>query len=111
MVFTSNSPNSIYKLTPDSTGSYARGTWSQLASMNLARFHDATTVLPDDRVLVLGGQNTGPNLDTTKTNTGEIYNPVTNTWTNIAPFPEAEFGSDPTMLLPNGKLLAGAKDD
>ena len=109
MVFTSDSPNNIYKLTPDATGSYAHGTWSQLASMNLARVLDATNVLPDGRVLVLGGKLSGPNLDTTYTNTGEIYNPVTNTWTNIAPFPESMFGDDPTMLLPNGKVLAGSK--
>jgi uncharacterized repeat protein (TIGR01451 family) len=107
MVFASN--NTIYKLTPDATGSYANGTWSQLASMNLARVSDATNVLPDGRVLVLGGQYTGPNLGQTYTNTGEIYDPVANTWTNIAPFPEANFGNDPTMLLPNGRILAGSK--
>jgi hypothetical protein len=32
-----NVDNTWYKLTPDSTGSYVNGTWSQLASMHVAR--------------------------------------------------------------------------
>ncbi len=42
------------------------------------------------------------------TNTGEIYDPVSNTWSPIAPHPDTNFGDDPTMLLPKGKILAGS---
>ena len=99
------------KLTPDATGSYVNGTWSQLASMSTLRLYDSTNVLPDGRVLVLGGQYTDPPYTQTFTNTGEIYNPVKNTWAAMANFPESTFGAGPTMLLPDGRLLAGTKND
>ena len=41
------------------------------------------------------------------TNTGEIYNPVTNTWTTITTFPQSRYGDDPTEVLPDGRVLAG----
>ena len=85
-----------YKLTPDSTGSYVNGTWSTMASMSLERLYDATNVLPDGRVFVLGGEYSGPSLAANWTNTGEIYNPVTNTWSSIPNFPQANFGDDPS---------------
>ena len=40
-------------------------------------------------------------------NTGDIYNPVANTWTAIPNFPEPNFGG-PSMLLPDGRVLAGS---
>ena len=97
-----------YRLTPDASGSYVNGTWSQLPSMSLNRLFFASNVLPDGRVLVLGGKYVGLNdsqysLD----NTGEIYDPVANTWTSIANFPEVSFGSAPTTLTADGKVLAG----
>ena len=98
MVFTTT--NAVYKLTPDSTGSYADGTWSQLASMSTARVQYSTNVLPDGRVLVIGGQNT---------NSGEIYDPVTNTWTSIAALPESSLYNVPTILLANGTVLVGSR--
>ena len=96
-----------YKLTPDANGSYVNGTWSTMASMSLERLYDATNVLPDGRLLVLGGEYTGPNYTPTSTNTGEIYNPVTNSWSSIPSFPLSSFGDDPSMVLPDGRVLAG----
>ena len=97
-----------YKLTPDSTGSYVNGTWSTLASMSLERLYDATNVLKDGRVFVVGGEYSGPNLTANWTNTGEIYNPVTNTWTSIPNFPRGSFGDDPShAACPDGRVLAG----
>lgn len=96
------------KLTPDSTGNYQNGTWTPIASMALERQYYSSTVLPDGRVLVLGGQNTGAIPTRTDTNRGEIYNPVTNTWTAMAPFPEPTQGSGVSVLLPSGKWLVGS---
>ena len=96
----------VSRLTPDSSGSYVNGSWSSLASMSTNRFYDATNVLPDGRVLVLGGEYINGTV-LTWSNTGEIYDPVANTWTAIAPFPESTFGG-PTMVLPNGTVLAGS---
>src|SRR5438045_4190095 len=45
------------RLTPDITGSYVNGTWSQLASMpsGYAPLFYASAVLPDGRVVIEGG--------------------------------------------------------
>ena len=99
--------NAWYKLTPDSTGSYVNGTWSTLASMNLQRLYTATNVLTDGRVFELGGEYSGPNGQSNWTNTGEIYDPVANTWTSIPNFPQSQFGDDPSILLPDGRVIAG----
>jgi uncharacterized repeat protein (TIGR01451 family) len=96
-----------YKLAPDSSGSYVNGTWSTMASMSLERLYDATNVLKDGRVLVVGGEYSGPNLTSNDTNTGEIYNPVTNSWSSIPNFPQNKFGDDPSMVLPDGRVLTG----
>jgi hypothetical protein len=93
-----------YQLTPDSTGSYMNGTWSQLASMHTARLFIASNVLPDGRVFILGGQYTGAG-NNNYTNTGEIYDPVANTWTSIPNFPESTYGSGPSEVLPSGQVL------
>jgi uncharacterized repeat protein (TIGR01451 family) len=96
-----------YRLTPDASGSYVNGTWSSLASMSLERLYMATNVLQDGRVFALGGEYTGPNSTANWTNTGEIYDPITNTWSSIPNFPQGSFGDDPSMLLPDGRVIAG----
>ncbi len=101
-------PGATYsKLTPDSSGNYVNGTWTTVASSGTARLYTGTNVLPDGRVFVVGGEYSGPSLANNWTNTGEIYNPLTNVWTPIPNFPQSQFGDDPTVLLPNGKILAG----
>ena len=106
MVHDGNPSSAWYQLQPDSSGGYVDGTWSQLASMDLPRLYFSTTVLPDGRVLVLGGEFTNSNNE--GGNTGEIYDPVTNTWTDIAPFPGPYLSDVSTETLPNGQVLVGA---
>jgi hypothetical protein len=96
-----------YRLTPDAFGSYANGTWSSLASMQLERLYYASNVLPDGRVLLVGGEYSGSGCSANWTNTGEIYDPVANTWTDIANFPQTLFGDDPSEVMPDGRVLAG----
>ncbi len=96
-----------YRLTPDGAGNYADGTWTALAPMHLARLYFGSNVLPDGRVFLVGGEYSGNQGRQNFANTGEIYNPITNTWTNITPFPRPEFGDDPTEVLPDGRILAG----
>ena len=93
------------KLSPDTQGSYANGTYTNLAPMSVGRLYFPSTVLPSGEVFVLGGEFSDLG---TYTNHAEIFNPVTNTWRTAAAFPEPTFGDTPTSLLPNGKILAGA---
>jgi hypothetical protein len=96
------------KLTPDSSGNYINGTWSFVASSTLARLYTGNVVLPSGDYFVLGGEFAfGPSGFMTRTNTGEIYNPLTNTWSASAPFPQTRFGDGQAVLLPNGRVLAG----
>src|SRR5690242_5066821 len=78
--------NAWFRLSPDATGGYVNGTWSKLPAMSLARYAFTSDVLPDGRVFVMGGEYSGPNSNLNTTNTGEIYDPVANTWTNVANF-------------------------
>ena len=94
-------------LAPDSSGSYVNGTWTRLAAMSTQRLYFGSNVLTDGRILVQGGEYSGPLGLANWVNTGEIYTPSTNSWTNIATFPNSQFGDDPTEVLPNGTVLAG----
>jgi hypothetical protein len=72
-----------YRLTPDITGDYVNGTWSQVAAMssNYAPLWFASQVLPDGRVIVNGGEY---NLQQVAyADLGAIYDPLANTWTPV----------------------------
>jgi autotransporter-associated beta strand protein len=94
-----------YKLTPDAQGNYINGTIAQVASSNVQRLFFATTVMPSGKVWVMGGEYS--NATPSFTNTGEIYDPVANTWTSIPNFPQSSYGDDPSAIMPNGNILAG----
>ncbi len=104
--------NQWWKLTPDINGSYSNGTWTQLASLPIEYSPDASAeaVLADGRVIVMGGEYTGPNADFTLTNQGAIYDPKSDTWTPVQP-PNgfAYIGDSPSVVLPDGKFLLGDK--
>jgi hypothetical protein len=100
--------NNWMRLTPDATGSYVNGTWSNIAPMSIPRLYFASHVLPNGNVWLLGGEYTGNPFTPVWTNTGEIYDSVANSWSPIAPHPNSLFGDDPSMLLSNGKILAGS---
>jgi hypothetical protein len=65
-----------YRLTPNAAGSYVNGAWSGLAPMSLPRLFFPTVMLPDGRVLAIGGEYSGPVTTPTDSNTGEIFNPL-----------------------------------
>jgi hypothetical protein len=76
-----------FKLTPDAFGSYVNANWSQVSSIpssfNYAPLYFGSQVIADGRMTVIGGEyNHDIPVWTTK---GAIYDPVADTWTNIAP--------------------------
>jgi hypothetical protein len=100
--------NQWLRLSPSATGSYVDGSWSTAANSGRGRLYFASHVLPNGNVWVLGGEYSDPNLTANWTNTGEIYNTLTNSWTPIPNHPEAQYGDVPSMLLDQGKILAGS---
>jgi hypothetical protein len=114
--------NRWWKLTPDQFGSYANGSWSQLADSNLSRTFYASGVLADGRVVVCGGEYSADPfgmIEQNSTNTCEIYDPVANTWTPFAsptspganPKTWAHIGDAPCAVLPDGTFLLGSDLD
>lgn len=73
-----------YKLTPDINGSYANGTWTKVASIPFySPLFFGSAVLPDGRLIVEGGEYN--HLQAVWTNMGAVYNPKTDTWTQVNP--------------------------
>ncbi len=106
---TSTDYNSWYKLTPDSSGSYVNGTWSQVASpAGYAPLYFGSVVLPDGRVVVEGGEYdcSSGTCNAAWTNQGAIYDPVKNVWTSVAP-PNGwkTIGDAQSVVLPNGTYM------
>lgn len=93
-----------YKLKPDASGNYINGTWVKIASTSVDRGYYASNVLPNGKVLILGSEVTS---SSTAYNTGEIYDPVADSWTTVQ-YPEADFLDGTSVLLPTGKVLCGS---
>ncbi|MGA7919998.1 MAG: hypothetical protein WCA38_10015 [Candidatus Acidiferrales bacterium] len=111
-----------WKLTPDQYGSYANGTWTQIASLpaTYSPLYHSTAVLPDGRMIIEGGEYllnlAQTELVPTWSAQGSIYDPIANTWTPVAP--PTFFGGDPSagltgqtigdaesVVLPNGTYM------
>ena len=96
-----------FKLTPDTNGRYVTGSWTPLHPMHYSRTYYASAVLTDGRVFVAGAEYGTPFLPE---NEGEIYNPLTDTWTEtFAPTnlvdAQKGLGECESTLLPDGRLL------
>ncbi len=75
------------------------GIWTTTGSLGTARWLDTATLLPNGKVLVVGGQGNSSTLATT-----ELYDPATGIWTATGNLGSARFEHTAT-LLPNGKVL------
>ncbi len=102
--------SSWYKLTPDSSGSYVNGTWTQIASLpsGYAPLYFGSAVLPDGRVVVEGGEYNcaSGSCNAVWTNQGALYDPLKNTWTPVQP-PKGwtTIGDAQSVILPNGTYM------
>ena len=100
----------FWKLTPDNTGSYKNGTWTQIASLpaGYSPYAMAEAVLADGRLVISGGEyNFG---QFAFTNLSAIYNPLKDKWTMINP-PAGwnNIGDAPSIVLPDGRFVIGYK--
>jgi hypothetical protein len=100
------STNRWWRLTPDITGSYLNGTWSQIAAMpaGYAPLYFGAGVLPDGRVMIEGGEYISNSA--VWTTQGAVYNPVTNTWASVTP-PSgwSTIGDASATVLANGTFM------
>jgi hypothetical protein len=112
VMFQGGGESDWWKLTPDNSGSYVKGTWKQMASLpsGYQPYAFASAVLADGRLLIEGGEY---NFDEFAfTDLGAIYDPVKNTWTMVKPPKNWGFiGDSPSSVLPDGRYLLGRKFD
>ncbi|TMB93885.1 MAG: DUF1929 domain-containing protein, partial [Chloroflexi bacterium] len=84
-------------------------TWSQGGLMAMGRYYPTTTTLPDGRLLVQGGTTT---CGSCIADIPEIYDPVSNSWTQLASTARMAFKYYPhTFVLPDGRVLVAGQDD
>ena len=81
----------------------ATGTWTTTASMHVSRAMHTSTLLPDGRVLVVGGWS--GTWDCCVIANAEIYDPFAGTWTEVVPLQVAARSDHTAVLLPNGKVM------
>jgi hypothetical protein len=82
-------------------------TWTVTPPMSVARSHHTATLLPDGKVLVVGGEN----LQYLVEPTAEIYDPASNTWAAPRAQPLFPRSQHTATLLPSGLvLIAGGFD-
>jgi N-acetylneuraminic acid mutarotase len=83
------------------------GTFSSVAPMQSPRSNHAAIVLQDGRVLVTGGTTPGGGI----TNSAELYDPTTQSWTTANSAMIAPRSGHTASLLPDGTvLLAGGSN-
>lgn len=90
--------NSVVLYTPAVSGP---GTWTAKTNLTTARYAHTATLLPDGKVLVVGGKNTAGDSLTDVT----IYDPGTNLWANDALDLTEARADHTTVLLRTGKVL------
>jgi hypothetical protein len=84
-------------------------TWSESSLMVTGRYYPTSTTLPDGRILVQGGTTT---CSTCIADMPEIYDPVSNTWTQMAASARMAFKYYPHgFVLPDGRVLVSSEDD
>ena len=82
-------------------------TWTLTPPMSAGRSHHTATLLPDGKVLVVGGENALYLVEPT----AEVYDPVANTWTATRAAPLTPRSQHTATLLPSGLvLIAGGFD-
>ena len=88
-------------------------TWRSIAPMAFARFQHNLVLLPDGKVLAIGGSST---TDVAATAIGplptELWDPVTEQWTTMASLTEARMYHSVAFVLADGRVVSagGGRD-
>ncbi len=84
----------VYHRTTDS--------WTKLADMQIGRWYPGIVRLPDERILLIGGE--GPEEGYGRTDTCEIYDPRTNAYSMTGSF-DLPTEMPPALLLADGRVM------
>lgn len=81
--------------------------WTRLADMKEGRWYPGLVRLPDERMLIIGGEAQAEGYG--RTNTCEIYDPVANTYTFTGSFARPQ-EIPPALLLRDGRVFKTWRD-
>ena len=84
-------------------------TYQPAPSLKYTRMHHQTVILPDRTLFTCGGaslRNSIPNARLTP----ELYDPKTNTWTDMAPTTIPRLYHSMALLVPDGRILVGGSN-
>lgn len=82
-------------------------TWTALASMATRRERHGAALLPSGKVLVAGGRTMAEGTVFSTTNTAELFDPATNSWSPAAPLNAARLAHTMTALPSGHVIVAG----
>ncbi len=80
--------------------------WRQVGSMAYGRSQHNLVILPDGKVLVIGGANEVSLIATNGVKPAEIWDPDTETWTTVASMARSRMYHSIAILLADGRVLA-----
>ena len=83
----------------------ASPTWQAAASMSFARTYHSQLVLPDGKVLAVGGSNTFATSSIAGVQAAEVWDPAGNTWTTLGSMQDLRMNHSTAALLTDGTVL------
>ena len=87
-------------------GGIAGSSWKRLKDMNFARTNVNAVVLPNGKILIIGGHSNGQKWSPTPTLPTEIYDPETDTYTTTATLNFPRQYHSVCVLLPDGRVFS-----
>ncbi|HEY8598583.1 MAG TPA: kelch repeat-containing protein [Thermomicrobiales bacterium] len=83
----------------------ATNSWRPAAAASLGRQHHTATVLPDGRVLIVGGETIDPASGQQRVlASAELYDPRTNSWSRVGDLGRSRVGHT-AIVLPDGRVV------